>query len=253
MTSALRRRLVELLRAGSPAESGLLVGMQDAELVMPIDARGIPISTPRFFMRRTWGLVSAGQPPASQLQACADRLSRPHLVAGRQRHTRSPAVGTNQGTKRLGTVVSTVAELDYETEVAAIVGMGNPLGDPIGIDKAEGHVFGLCLLNDWSARDIQAWEYQPLGPFLAKNLATTISPWIVTLEALAPFRCAEFSRPEADPRPLPHSRQPRTAQLPASTSRLMCICGPPRCELRTFLRCDSVAAHFQTCTGLLRN
>ena len=94
--------------------------------------------------------------------------------------------------------------LDYETEVAAIIGTGNPLGEPIGIDEAERHVFGLCLLNDWSARDIQAWEYQPLGPFLAKNFATTISPWIVTLEALAPFRCAEFSRPEADPRPLPY-------------------------------------------------
>ena len=72
------------------------------------------------------------------------------------------------------------------------------------IDEAEDHLFGLCLLNDWSARDIQAWEYQPLGPFLAKSFATTVSPWVVTLEALAPFRCAAFSRAADDPAPLPY-------------------------------------------------
>jgi fumarylacetoacetase len=88
--------------------------------------------------------------------------------------------------------------------VAAIVGTGNQLGEPIDIDDAENHVFGLCLLNDWSARDIQSWEYQPLGPFLAKNFATTLSPWIVTVDALAPFRCAAFNRPEGDPQPLPY-------------------------------------------------
>ncbi len=78
------------------------------------------------------------------------------------------------------------------------------LGRPIAIGDALEHVFGVVLLNDWSARDIQAWEYQPLGPFLAKSFATTISPWIVTLEALAPFRCPAFARPEGDPRPLPY-------------------------------------------------
>jgi fumarylacetoacetase len=93
--------------------------------------------------------------------------------------------------------------LDYELELGVFVGQGNALGDSIAIDDAEAHAFGMVLLNDWSARDVQAWEYQPLGPFLAKNFATTISPWIVTMEALAPFR-SPFVRSEADPQPLPY-------------------------------------------------
>ncbi|MEO7335838.1 MAG: fumarylacetoacetase, partial [Caldimonas sp.] len=95
------------------------------------------------------------------------------------------------------------ARMDYELELGLFVGPGNAIGEPIGIDAAEQHLFGVCLLNDWSARDLQAWEYQPLGPFLAKNFATTISAWIVTMEALAPFRAA-FTRPEGDPAPLPY-------------------------------------------------
>jgi fumarylacetoacetase len=91
--------------------------------------------------------------------------------------------------------------LDYELEVGMFVGRGNELGDGVPLAEAEEHLFGLCLLNDWSARDVQAWEYQPLGPFLAKNFATTVSPWIVTLEALAPFR-APWSRPAGEPAPL---------------------------------------------------
>src|SRR5262249_33874538 len=84
------------------------------------------------------------------------------------------------------------------------IGPGNALGEPIPIDRAESHLFGLCLFNDWSARDIQSWEYQPLGPFLAKNYASTISPWVVTLEALASFRVPAFRRPPCDPEPLPY-------------------------------------------------
>lgn len=91
--------------------------------------------------------------------------------------------------------------MDYELEVGIYIGSGNSLGDPIPIKNAESHVFGLCLFNDWSSRDIQAWEYQPLGPFLSKNFASTVSPWIVTLEALAPFRDA-WSRPDDHPQPL---------------------------------------------------
>lgn len=94
-------------------------------------------------------------------------------------------------------------KLDIELELGVFIGRGNALGEPIGIDEAESHVFGLCLLNDWSARDIQGWEYQPLGPFLSKNFATTISPWVVTLEALAPYR-VPFERAEGDPQPLPY-------------------------------------------------
>lgn len=91
--------------------------------------------------------------------------------------------------------------LDYELEVGIYIGKGNDLGDAINIDAADDHVFGLCLFNDWSARDIQAWEYQPLGPFLAKNFASTVSPWIVTNEALAPFRTS-WQRDAADPQPM---------------------------------------------------
>jgi fumarylacetoacetase len=93
--------------------------------------------------------------------------------------------------------------LDFELELGVFIGRGNALGEPIAIEQAEDHIFGLTLLNDWSARDVQRWEAQPLGPFLAKNFATTISPWIVTLEALAPFRLP-FGRPAADPQPLPY-------------------------------------------------
>jgi len=92
--------------------------------------------------------------------------------------------------------------LDFELELGVWIGQGNALGQPIGIEAADAHIAGLCLLNDWSARDLQAWEYQPLGPFLAKNFMTTISPWIVTAEALAPFRIPQAPRPEGDPPPL---------------------------------------------------
>ena len=94
--------------------------------------------------------------------------------------------------------------LDYELELGAFLGPGNAMGEPIPPALAETHLFGVCLLNDWSARDIQAWEYQPLGPFLAKNFATSISPWVITMEALEPFRRAPEPRPEGDPQPLPH-------------------------------------------------
>jgi fumarylacetoacetase len=91
--------------------------------------------------------------------------------------------------------------LDYELEVGIFIGRGNALGASVPLAAAESHVFGLCLLNDWSARDVQSWEYQPLGPFLAKNFATSVSPWVVTLEALAPFRAA-WKRPAGEPPPL---------------------------------------------------
>lgn len=94
--------------------------------------------------------------------------------------------------------------LDYELELGVWVGPGNDLGAPVPVSGADAHIAGFCLLNDWSARDIQAWEYQPLGPFLAKSFGTTISAWVVTPEALAPFRMSQPPRPEGDPAPLPH-------------------------------------------------
>ena len=93
--------------------------------------------------------------------------------------------------------------LDYELELGAFIAEGNALGTPVSMAQAEERVFGLCLLNDWSARDVQAWEYQPLGPFLAKSFATTVSPWVVTMDALEPYR-TPFTRPAGDPQPLPH-------------------------------------------------
>lgn len=94
--------------------------------------------------------------------------------------------------------------LDYELELGVWIGQGNTLGMQVPIEEAADHIAGFCLLNDWSARDLQAWEYQPLGPFLSKSFQTTISPWIVTAEAMAPFRIAQPARPDGDPRPLPY-------------------------------------------------
>jgi len=105
-------------------------------------------------------------------------------------------------------VLGPTTRLDYELELGLFIGPGNVLGSRVNIEQAESHVFGLCLLNDWSARDIQAWEYQPLGPFLAKNFATTISPWVVTLESLEPFRTA-WERPPTDQQVLTYLDSPR--------------------------------------------
>ena len=101
------------------------------------------------------------------------------------------------------------ARLDYELELGIWIAQGNDIGQAIAIGEADQHLAGLCLLNDWSARDIQAWEYQPLGPFLSKSFITTLSPWVVTAEALEPFRCAQPARPEGDPQPLPYLLDPR--------------------------------------------
>ena len=105
-------------------------------------------------------------------------------------------------------VFAPINRLDYELELGLWVGEGNPLGSPIPIAEAADHIAGYCLLNDWSARDVQAWEYQPLGPFLAKNFHSTISPWVVTAEAMAPFRISQPARPEGDPPPLPYLANP---------------------------------------------
>jgi fumarylacetoacetase len=104
-------------------------------------------------------------------------------------------------------LLAATRRLDYELELGVFVGRGNTLGSRVPLAQAASHVFGLCLLNDWSARDLQAWEYQPLGPFLAKNFATTISPWVVTLEALAPFR-VPWVRPPGEPPPLGYLDDP---------------------------------------------
>src|SRR5690349_20025819 len=110
--------------------------------------------------------------------------------------------GQNRSDQEKPPVFGPCKNLDYEMELGFFVGQGNEMGQPIPIGEAEDHIFGVCLVNDWSARDIQAWEYQPLGPFLAKNFATTVSPYVVTMEALAPFRTKAFERGADDPQPL---------------------------------------------------
>ncbi len=121
--------------------------------------------------------------------------------------------GQNRADAEQPPVYIPAKNLDYEMEVGFFVGKGNELGSTIPIENAEEHIFGLCLVNDWSARDIQAWEYQPLGPFLAKNFATTISPFVVTMEALAPFRVPAFERDADDPQPLPHLNSEHNKQF----------------------------------------
>jgi fumarylacetoacetase len=121
--------------------------------------------------------------------------------------------GQNRSDAEKPPVFGPCRNLDYEMELGFFVGRRNELGRPIPIGEAEEHIFGMCLVNDWSARDIQAWEYQPLGPFLAKNFATTISPFVVTMEALAPFRTKAFERPEDDPQALDYLSDERNEKF----------------------------------------
>jgi fumarylacetoacetase len=127
--------------------------------------------------------------------------------------------------------------LDYELEVGAFVSLPNRLGEPVPIAQAADHIFGLCLVNDWSARDIQAWEYQPLGPFLAKNFATSISPWVVTLDALEPYRVPVATRPAGDPAPLPYLNSEQDQQRGAFDVTLQVLL------LTKSMRADSLAPH----------
>ena len=112
--------------------------------------------------------------------------------------------GQSKSPDESGPVYQPTKRLDFEVELGIWVGPGSDLGVPVSIAHAHEHIAGYCLLNDWSARDVQTWEYQPLGPFLAKNFMTSISPWIITPEALEPFRIPQLPRPDGDPRPLPH-------------------------------------------------
>ncbi len=203
--SALRLALSQALRTGSPHESiivGCLIAQSDVEYALPAQ-----IGDYTDFYTSVYHATNIG------------RLFRPDnpLLPNYKwvpigYHGRASSVGISgqvfprpvgqimpPGT--IEPVLSFSKRMDYELELGIFVGPGNALGSRINLAQAESHAFGICLLNDWSARDLQAWEYQPLGPFLAKNFATTISPWIVTLEALAPFRSA-WSRVADDPQPL---------------------------------------------------
>jgi fumarylacetoacetase len=115
-------------------------------------------------------------------------------------------LGQSKGPDEAAPAYRASRALDYELELGFYIGVPSGLGEPIPIGKAGEHVFGYCLLNDWSARDVQAWESQPLGPFLGKSFITSVSPWVVTAEALAPYRVKAYVRPDGDPAPLPHLR-----------------------------------------------
>ena len=143
--------------------------------------------------------------------------------------------------------------LDLELELGIWIGPGNEQGEPVPIGRAAEHVAGFCLLNDWSARDVQAWEYQPLGPFLAKNFATTVSAWVVTPEALAPYRAGQH-RPAEDPDPLPYLADEQTERSAAWTwtSRCSCCTGAMRAE-RAARRTGSPAPRPGTSTGRWRS
>ena len=130
-----------------------------------------------------------------------------------------PTKGQNRGDTEKPPVYIPSKALDYEMEVGFFVGKGTQMGETIPIEKAEEHIVGLCLVNDWSSRDVQGWEGQPLGPFLGKSFATTISPFVVTMEALAPFRVPAFEREEGDPEPLGYltsEKNKRCGSVPSS-------------------------------------
>ena len=209
-TSALRSRLQELLDAGhADAEANrravepALVAMREAEMLLPAQIGDYTDFYASIYHATNVGMMFRPDTPllpnykyvpvgyhgrASSIVVSGAQVKRPHGQA-KPDEAAAPTFGPSR-------------MLDYELEMGAFVGAGNSLGAPVPIAEARRQLFGLCLVNDWSARDIQRWEYQPLGPFLAKSFATTISPWIVTMDALEPFRVPAFDRHETDPAPL---------------------------------------------------
>ena len=205
--ASLRSALQEILMEGSPqqpASARNLLPIAEAELFVPSKIGGYTdfyasihhaTNVGRLFRPENPLLPNYKYVPiayhgrSSSIVASGTPVVRP---SGQQRSGESdPVFGPSR-------------RLDYELEAGLYIGQGNALGAPIPIAEAPQHIFGFSLVNDWSARDIQAWEYQPLGPFLGKNFGTTVSPWIVTSEALAPFRVPANPRPASDPRPLPY-------------------------------------------------
>ena len=204
-SSALRLALSRMLRVGSAFEAQLhagLVSQSDAEYALPAH-----IGDYTDFYTSIYHATNIGR------QFRTDNPLLPNykwVPIGYHGRASSIAISGQSFPRPAGQLMPPGAEaptlapckrMDYELEMGIFIGSGNVLGTRIDIDDAESHVFGLCLLNDWSARDIQGWEYQPLGPFLSKSFASTISPWIVTLEALAPYRNA-WTRDASDPQPL---------------------------------------------------
>jgi len=210
--SALRKQITTLLdvsQAKRDSVEPLLVPMREAAMQLPAQIGDYTDFYASIYHATRVGLLFRPDNPllpnykyvpigyhgrASSIGVSPEKIHRP------SGQTKSPTAAVP--------VFGPTQSLDYELEVGIFVGPGNPLGKSIPIAEAEEHIFGLCLVNDWSARDIQSWEYQPLGPFLAKNFATTISPWVVPLEALTPYRVPALMRPSGDPAPLPYLVSP---------------------------------------------
>ena len=207
--ASLRKRISEYLSKFSPGADKILTPIADAELLLPCE---IPDYTDFYASIHHATNVGSMFRPNNPLLP-----NYKWLPVGYHGRASSVVVSGTPIRRPSGELVSSAEGppvfapcrlLDYELEVGAFLGPGNALGEPVPAAQAEDHLVGVCLLNDWSARDIQTWEYQPLGPFLAKNFATSISPWVVTMEALEPFRCAPPPRPDGDPQPLPHLTVP---------------------------------------------
>ena len=205
--TAVRRALSQGLRTGASEQSSLaacLVAMADVEYGMPCEIGDYTdFYTSVHHATRVGALFRPDNPLLPNYKWIPigyHGRSSSIDVSGQTFHR---PVGQTKAPDAVEPSFGPCKRLDHELELGIFIGAGNELGDPIKIENAEDHVFGMCLFNDWSARDIQAWEYQPLGPFLSKNFASTISPWIVTIEALAPYRTA-FVRSEEDPQPLPY-------------------------------------------------
>ena len=206
--SSLRRRVSDLLREGAPEQSraeSCLVAAEGIEMILPVDIGDYTDFYASIHHAANVGSMFRPDNPllpnykyipiayhgrASSIVVSGTPIRRPNGQT-RDDAAQEPRFGPSR-------------RLDYEMEVGFYIGEGNAMGEAIAIGDAARHVFGFCLVNDWSARDIQSWEYQPLGPFLAKSFATSVSPWVVTAEAIAPFRIPAPARPAGDPGPLPH-------------------------------------------------
>ncbi len=200
---ALRRQLSALLLRGGTPLTGMLVPQAEARLLLPADIGDYTDFYASVFHASNVGSMFRPDNPLlpNYKWVPIGYHGRASSVVTSGASIRRPS-GQRKPPEATEPVFGPSRQMDYELEVGAWIGAGNRLGEPIPIAEAEGHLFGLSLLNDWSARDLQAWEYQPLGPFLAKSFGTTVSPWVVTLEALAPFRVPAFQRPAGDPEPL---------------------------------------------------
>lgn len=210
---ALRRRLHALLRKGIPAldQQALtrhLLRQADVEMLLPATIGDYTDFYASIFHATNVGSLFRPDNPLlpNYKYIPIGYHGRASSLVTSGAPVRRPSGQTRDGSS--DPVFGPAKALDYELELGFFVSAGNPLGEPVPIREAENHLFGVCLLNDWSARDMQSWEYQPLGPFLAKSFTTSLSPWVVTMEALAPFRIPAFARPVGDPAPLPYLFDP---------------------------------------------